>query len=171
MWVNTGKTTPLSRETVQQYQDKLPRKEPRRVPATDRPTADKISQMSYGMAVLIPPADTCTVVLERALQKDAPFAILMPISLLTKANLTADERAKVKRAAKHILLEPELVWIMHNVPGVENCQVHRRELPYFGPKPDMIGIMVGPPKFDTTTWPQKQQKLVKANAKIYKGKL
>ena len=62
-------------------------------------------QMKYGLAVLIPPADTCTQVLEVAIKKGNPFAILMPLSLIKQARLDEKEKDKLWQAAKHILVD------------------------------------------------------------------
>ena len=170
-WVHTGKGTALDRELVQSYLSELPTRGKRRVPATDRPTVDKVINMYYGMTILIPPAETDTQVLQALIRKNKPFALLMPLSLLHKTKVSNEEKAAIQKAAKHVLAGPELTWVIHRVPGVENCRVYRRKLPYFGPEPDMIGIMSGPPDFDTSTWPEEQRKLILKHSNLYKGKV
>ena len=170
IWVNTGKTTMLIRELVHNYQQQLPSKGARRVPLTERATEQRIQQMNYGLAILAPPADKCTKLLSEALRKDKPFAMLIPLSLLHLTPGGNAVKTKLKNAAKHVLTQPELVWIIHKVPGVTSCQVHRRQIPYFGPEPDMIGILEGPPAFDIKDWPAKQKQFVEENAKEYDGK-
>ena len=170
LWLNTGKDTMLCREMLMQFQQQLQLTgEARRVPATDRPTARKTAEMKYGLAVLVPPAETCTQVLKEVLKKNAPAAVLMPLSLLTKAELNESESKTLRQAAKHILAEPELVWVVHGIKNIIPCQVHRRQIPYFGPEPDMIGIMTGPPEFDVRTWLPEQKAYVQQHSKMYKG--
>ena len=102
LWVNTGKETMLSRETMMHMQTTLNLSgEARRVPITDRPTAAKVDQIDYSLAVLAPPSESCTEVPKQTLSKSNKAAILTPLSLITKCNLNNTQKANLRKAAKH----------------------------------------------------------------------
>ena len=93
------------------------------------------------------------------LRKDVLFACLVPISLVNRAPADEGEKENLRDAKKIILLDPELVWIVHKVPDVGTHQVHMRRLNMFGPEPDMLGVMTGPPNIKTEDWLPKQEEL------------
>lgn len=108
--------------------------------------------------------------MKQAVKKNESTAILMPLSLLSKLQLNEEGKKKMRNADKHVLAETELVWIILNIPGVTQCQIHRRQIPCFGPEPDdMIDIMTGPSEFDPATWLPKQKTYVQDHEKTYRG--
>ena len=154
LWAHAGKETKPVRDLVCKYQDLLPKKQARRVPATDRPSEKRIQQQKYGLAIFAPPADKVVEVLRAALVKGKPFVCLTPISLVNQAPPDEQVRDRLRKATKIVLLDPELTWVLHGVPGLDKHQVHARHVHTFGPEPDLAGILTGPPEQRNTnrTW-------------------
>ena len=75
-------------------------------------------------------------------------------------------KARLQEATKIVLMDPELVWVIHGVPDLSKHQVYAREIHVFGPEPDLQGILQGPPDFDAADWEPMQRQLIKAN-KVY----
>ena len=169
-WIYTGKDTQLAREMMIHFQATVSEQGKQRIPLTDNPSPGKIQSHDYGFAVFAPHAETATKVLDEALKKDKPFACLLPISLVSRAPSNKEVKDKLQSAAKIVLMDPEMVWIVHNVPGVNTHQVHTREIHRsFGPEAE--GIVAEFPEFDMKTWPAKQRAYVKKHSKLYKGRL
>ena len=52
-------------------------------------------------------------------------------------------------------MDPEMVWVLHNIPGEIRHQVHVRELYRWDPEAeDMIAAR---PEFNIQSWPAKQK--------------
>ena len=166
-WIYTGKDTKLARESMAQYQTKI--KAADRVPMTDNPTPTKVAKLTYEFAVFAPYAENVTKVLDAALSKDKPFACLIPISLVDKAPSNKENANKLRAAAKLVLLDPEMVWIMHNVPNVTSHQVYAREIHRWDPEPE--GIIARHPNFNLAEWPQLQREYVKQHPRVYDGRI
>ena len=142
----------------------------RRVPATDRPSVKRVAEQKYGMAIFAPYADKAAEILGACLNKDAPFACLVPISLVNQAPEDEKQKERLRAAKKIVLLDPELVWVIHGVPGITKHQVHARQVLTFGPEPDLLGVLTGPPQFDANTWRPAQENLFKSKANGYNKK-
>ena len=170
LWTHAGKETKPVRDLVCTYQDLLPRKQARRVPATDRPSDKRIQQQKYGLAIFAPPADKVVEVLRAVLVKGKPFACLTPISLVNQAPPDEQVSVKLRKTTKIVLLDPELTWVIHGVPGLDRHQVHARHVHTFGPEPDLVGILTGPPEFDTAGWAPAQKKLIDDRGNKYSAK-
>ena len=68
-----------------------------------------------------------------------------------------------------MLLDPEMVWIMHNVPNVTSHQVYAREIHRWDPEPE--GIIARHPNFNLAEWPQLQREYVKQHPRVYDGRI
>ena len=119
------------------------------------------------MAIFAPYADKAAEVLEACLRKAVPFACLVPISLMNQAPADESQKETLRATKKIVLLDPELVWVMHGVPEITKHQVHARQILTFGPEPDLLGVLTGPPQFDANTWRPAQEKLFKDKANGY----
>ena len=71
-----------------------------RVPFTDYPQAKQDSKQNYAFTVFVPYADTVTAVIDAALEKNDPFACLIPISLISKAPSNEANKTKLKASTK-----------------------------------------------------------------------
>jgi len=152
LWVNSGKDTQLARETMQQWQFEIKQDKPR-VPLTDSPSPGKIANTSYAFAVFAPDAKLATQALDAALTKKAPFACLLPISLVGMAATNQANKDLLQAATKIVLLDPEMVWIVHNIPGFNRHQVHARTIHRMEPEPE--GILAG--KCEIVIDPKEQE--------------
>ena len=166
-WINTGKDSKLARELMAAYQAESATGG--RVPLTDNPSPSKIAKQEYDFAVFTPYADTATKVLDAALTKNAPFACLMPISLVGRAPEGQENRDKLQAAIKIVLLDPEMVWILHKVPGIGTHQVQAREIHRMAIEPE--GIIAKHPELDLQAWPEQQLTYLRKHPAVYKGQI
>ena len=79
-------------------------------------------------------------------------------------------RDRLRKATKIVLLDPELTWVVHEVPGLDKHQVHARHVLTFGPEPDLAGISTGPPEFETAEWAPEQEMLIHGSENGYSSK-
>ena len=164
IWVNAGKHTQQVRDIILSWQDQLPGTRKRRVPAVDRPSKARVTQQPYALAVFAPTAEKSAEVLQACLTKAEPFAALVPIALVNRAPSTEEAKQVLQQAKKIVLLDPELVWVLHGIPGAKMHEVHRRQVDTFGPEPDLSTVLTGPPQIDTTEWQQQQEAYIAEQA-------
>jgi hypothetical protein len=106
------------------------------VPLTDNPSQTKIASQEYEFAVFTPYVEAATKVLDAALTKGKPFACLIPISLVGKTPSDEENKSKLQGTTKMVLLDPEMVWVMHGIPGMHTHQVQAREIHHMPPEPE-----------------------------------
>ena len=147
-WIYTGKDSQLAREAMINYQTN---KSSKRVPLTDNPSPAKIASEDYAFAVFASYSDTVTKVLDTALEKDRPFACLVPISLVGKAPSNEINKTRLQEATKIVLLDPEMVWVLHKVPQVTSHQVQARDLHHMDIESE--GLLAKQPDLKLNRWP------------------
>ena len=56
--------------------------------------------------------------------------------MVVKAPTNQDRRKTLQAAAKIVLLDPKMVWVVHGVPGFCKHQVYAREMQRMDPEPE-----------------------------------
>ena len=119
VWIHTYHDKRVFNDIVRAWTSTWTTK-PKRVPMTDKPTAEKIVNCNYGLALWAPAADNATQVLDAALHQDKPFAILLPSCLVNAAPSSKTAQSKLARAAKITLLDAELTWVIGGIEGTKH---------------------------------------------------
>ena len=104
-----------------------------------------------------------------ALEKDQPFACLVPISLVGRAPSNAQNKQRLQAAVKIVLLDPEMVWVVHKVPSMTSHQVQAREIHHMDIEPE--GIIAKNPKWKVKEWPEHQLRYIRQHPAVYKGRI
>jgi len=170
IWVNAQKETPLIGEMVKEWMMSLPKLNlPRRLPLQDTPTREKITSVDYGLALWAPPSDLTKDIVNSALDKDIPFACLVPSCLVNLLPDTPEQKKKVEQTSKLVLLQPEVTWIIHGIPCIKhNVFSATTSTQSFSDISDFRGIIAPTQDWDFKTWVPEQKQMIKKYPKIYK---
>ena len=121
LWVYAGKDSEDIRAVAEEWRTKRHQgKSKLLVSSTDKPTCKNVPTRDYGFAIWMPDADKIEGIIKSALNKQSPFACLIPACLVHCLTLSEVETARLQAAAKLSLLHPEMVWIVHGIKGMSH---------------------------------------------------
>ena len=170
VWVYAQNETEVIQQMVRQWMSLLPQCKPaRKVPLTDSPTMDKITQLDYSLGLWVPEADRVKDVVNNAMEKGKPFACLIPSSLVNLVPKNPKNKEIILKSRKIVLLQPELTWIIHGIDSIKEHQVFSAEVDFntFGDLKDFRGIIRGSPEWDLTEWVPLQMEMIRENPEVY----
>ena len=173
VWVYAQSETEIIQQEVRRWMATLPKCVPaRKVPVTDSLTADKIKSIDYSLGLWVPEADKVKMVVNKALEKDTPFACLVPSCLVHLLPEGPKHQKAIVETKKIVFLQPEMTWIVYKIDSVTQHQVfsadHCDPTGYtFGGLEDLRGIVRGAPKWDFRKWVPLQEEIIRKNPKIY----
>ena len=116
IWVYAGKETGEAKGAIRAW--RLNKQDKHLLPHDGRPTPKNIMSKEYTFAIWIPHAENIVNVLQKAYEKNEPFACLIPSGLVHVLQLSQEAKTKLALSAKIALLQPELTWIIHRVEGM-----------------------------------------------------
>ena len=173
VWVYAQSETDLIQQEVRQWMSTLPKSIPaRKVPITDSLTVDKITNIDYSLGLWVPEADKVKKVVNKALDKGAPFACLVPSCLVHLIPDNPEHQEAIRTSRKIVFLQPEMTWLIHKIDSVTENQVYSAvnsdptEIT-FGDLNDFRGVVRETPQWDFKTWVPLQENMIKENPKIY----
>jgi hypothetical protein len=173
VWVHAQKETEIIQLMVREWLSMMTRDkgEPvRRVPYTESVTADRIRKVDYSLALWAPPADNVKQIVNEALNKDTPFACLLPSCLVNLIPNNPQNEKALKKTIKIVLLQPEVTWIVHKISSIHQHQVYSSwmDLDTFGTGQEPInGIVRPPPQWNFSEWSKEQEKMVENSPDEY----
>ena len=150
IWINAQKETEIIQQLVRQWMTTLPKLEsPRRVPYIETPTVERINTKDYVLALWSPPADKVKDIVNAAFKKGIPFACLVPNCLVHLLPSNPENKTKLNKSSKLVLLATELTWIIHGVPSIKhNVYSATTNIHTFGDLKDLRGIIRESPEYE-----------------------
>ena len=170
VWINAQKETELIQQMVRQWMSTLPSiPETRRVPYVETPTKERILKIDYGIAIWSPPADNLKELINTALEKDHPFACLVPSCLVHQLPGTRENRSRMKNMTKIVMLQPEVTWLIHGIKTMKHqvLSIQQETENTFTELEDLRGIVRKAPDWNLSQWIPLQEKMVKENPECY----
>ena len=173
VWVYAQSETDLIQQEVRQWMSTLPKCVPaRKVPITDSLTAEKITSIDYSLGLWVPEADKVKMVVNKALDKGAPFACLVPSCLVHLIPGSPEHRETITKVKKIVFLQPEMTWLIYKIKSVTTNQVYSANNSdpaefTFGTLTDFRGIVRETPEWDFEQWVPLQEEMIRNNPRIY----